>query len=97
MVGEVVVVFDGLQGGAFAEEAEVVDWDGGGEEGVDCFAMLVSIWTCKYEGRVPSVMPNPDLRIGTMARLAGISRVSYSMPRGVLSYNISICILIHWK
>lgn len=37
VVGEVVVVFDGLEGGAFAEEAEVVDWDGGGEEGVDCF------------------------------------------------------------
>lgn len=33
-VGEIVVVFDGLEGGAFAEEAKVVDWDRGGEEGV---------------------------------------------------------------
>lgn len=29
---EVVVVFDGLEGGFFAEETEVVDWHGGGEE-----------------------------------------------------------------
>ena len=32
MEGEVVVVLDGLEGDALAEEAEVVDWDGGGEE-----------------------------------------------------------------
>jgi hypothetical protein len=32
--GEVVVVFYGLEGEFVAEEAEVVDWDGGGEEGV---------------------------------------------------------------
>lgn len=34
-VGEVVVVFDGLEGGAFAEQTEVVDGDGFGEEGLD--------------------------------------------------------------
>lgn len=33
MVGQVVVVLDGLEGGGFAEESEVVDGDGGGEEG----------------------------------------------------------------
>lgn len=91
VVGEVVVVFDGLEGGAFAEEAEVVNWDGGGEEGVNCCAMLASgcRQVCLVEGEgIPSVMPNPDLRIGTMARLVGISRVSYSIPKGVLSCTI---------
>ena len=34
MVGEVIVVFDRLEGGRFAEETEVVDGDGVGEE---CF------------------------------------------------------------
>jgi hypothetical protein len=34
VVGEVVVVFDGLEGRGLAEEAEVVDWDGSGEEGL---------------------------------------------------------------
>lgn len=33
MVGEVVVVFYGLEGGLFAVEAQVVDRDRGGEEG----------------------------------------------------------------
>lgn len=36
MEGEVVVVFYGLEGDALAEEAEVVDWDGRWEEGVEC-------------------------------------------------------------
>lgn len=35
MEGEVVVVFDWLEGGGFAVEAEVVDRDGGGEEGFE--------------------------------------------------------------
>ena len=35
VVGQVVVVFDGLEGCGFAEEAKVVDWDGVGEEGLD--------------------------------------------------------------
>lgn len=35
VVGEVVVVFDGLEAGGFAEEAEMVDWDWVGEEGGD--------------------------------------------------------------
>lgn len=39
VVGEVVVVFDGLEGGAFAEKAEVVDWDGGGEDIGDCYSI----------------------------------------------------------
>lgn len=33
MEGKVVVVFYWLEADGFAEEAEMVDWDGGGEEG----------------------------------------------------------------
>lgn len=33
--GEVVVVFDGLEGGFVAEETEVVDGDGEGEDGFE--------------------------------------------------------------
>lgn len=35
MVREVVVVFDGGEGGGFAVESEVVDGNGGGEEALD--------------------------------------------------------------
>lgn len=35
MVGEVVVVFDRLEGGGFAEETKMVDGDGIGEEGLE--------------------------------------------------------------
>lgn len=35
MLGEVVVVLDGLEGGGLAVQAEVVDGNGGGEEGLD--------------------------------------------------------------
>lgn len=35
MEGEIVVVFDWLEGEAVAEEAEMVDWNGGGEEVVE--------------------------------------------------------------
>lgn len=49
MVGEVVVVFDWLEGCGLAEEAEVVGGDGGGEEGLDCWRWkLVSV---SVEGR----------------------------------------------
>lgn len=34
MVGEVVVVFDGLEGCGFAIETEMVDGDGLGEDGL---------------------------------------------------------------
>lgn len=34
-VRQLVVVFDGGEGGGLAEEAEVVDWDGGWEEGLE--------------------------------------------------------------
>lgn len=34
MVGEVIVVFDGLECGGLAEEAKVMDWDGVWEEGL---------------------------------------------------------------
>ena len=34
VVGEVIVIFDGLEGGGLAEEAEVVDWDRVREEGL---------------------------------------------------------------
>lgn len=40
MVGEVVVVFDGLEGGGLAEETEVVDGDGDGEEGLQCYSEM---------------------------------------------------------
>lgn len=40
MVGQVVVVFDGGEGCGFAEETEVVDWDGGGEESFYCWGGL---------------------------------------------------------
>lgn len=35
MVGKIVVVFDRLEGGWFAEEAEVVDGDGFGQDGLE--------------------------------------------------------------
>lgn len=35
MLGQVVVVLDGLEGDGFAVEAKVVDRDGVGEEGLD--------------------------------------------------------------
>lgn len=36
----------------------------------------------------PSTMPNPDLRIGTSETVSGaMVVVSYSKPRGVLSYT----------
>jgi hypothetical protein len=37
VIGQVVVVFNGLEGRRFAEESEVVDWDGGGEESLYCY------------------------------------------------------------
>lgn len=44
MEGEVVVVFYGLEGDFFAEEAEMVDWDGDREESVKCWGGLVFSW-----------------------------------------------------
>jgi hypothetical protein len=42
VVRQVVVVFHWGEGGGLAEEAEVVGWDGGGEDGFECCkAMLV--------------------------------------------------------
>ena len=35
MEGEIVVIFDGLEGDGLTEETEVVDGDGGGEERLD--------------------------------------------------------------
>ena len=40
VVREVVVVFDGLEGGRLAEEAQVVYWDWVWEESLDCWARL---------------------------------------------------------
>lgn len=37
VVRQVVVVFDWLEGGGLAVEAEVVHWDRRGEEGLDCW------------------------------------------------------------
>lgn len=36
MVGQVVVVLDGLESRFLAEETQVVDWDGCGEERGEC-------------------------------------------------------------
>jgi hypothetical protein len=35
VIREVVVVFDGFEGCGFAEEPEVMNWDGIGEESLD--------------------------------------------------------------
>lgn len=40
VVGEVVVVFDRFEGGGFTVETEVVDGDGIGKDGLDCFSFL---------------------------------------------------------
>lgn len=44
MVGEVVVVFDWLEGRGFAVEAEVVDWDGFGEERLEGYMRGCVSW-----------------------------------------------------
>lgn len=49
MVGQVVVVFDGFKGGGFTEEAEVMNWNGGGEEGLEGCTLVLS-WEVKREG-----------------------------------------------
>ena len=41
MIGEIVVVFNWFKGCGLAEEAKVVDWDWGGEEGLYCCGWLV--------------------------------------------------------
>ena len=72
MIGEIVVVFDWLKGGGFAEEAEVVNWDGVGEQGFNGWVKgLVRqdsslVWGWKKS--IPSTMPRPERRIGTRAR-----------------------------
>ena len=42
VVWEVVVIFHGFEGERFPEEAKVVDWDGGREEGLDCWRRSIS-------------------------------------------------------
>jgi hypothetical protein len=42
--GEVVVVFYWLEADGFAEEAEVVDWDCGWEEGIYSWEWLVGVF-----------------------------------------------------
>jgi hypothetical protein len=96
VVGEIVVVFDWFKGRGLAEETEVVDWDGGGEEGLYCWGWLVGGMEDsnggRGEGRArrgrggrPSNMPNPDLRIGTREIVSGeMVVVVYSQPRWVL-------------
>lgn len=88
VVGEVVVVFDRGEGGGLAEESEVVDWDGGGEDGLDCWEVLVgcSRYTKCWGEVVPSSMPRPERRIGTMDIEGGeMFWVVYSAPRCVLA------------
>ena len=43
MVGQVVVVFYWLEGDGVAEETEVVDWDGIGEEGFESWGGLIRV------------------------------------------------------
>lgn len=91
MVGQVVVVFDGLEGGGFAVEAEVVDGDGGREEGLEGFFGVCGFvsfgagrgkWKWKWGRRGlngPSSIPSPERRMGTSAMRAGqMVCVSYS-------------------
>ena len=95
MIGEIVVVFDWFKGRGLAEETEVVDWNGGGEEGLYCCGWLVGgmeekRWMTRGKsqeggGGIPSNMPNPDLRIGTREIVSGeIAVVVYSQRRWVL-------------
>ena len=53
MVGEVVVVFYGFESRGLAEEAEVMDWDGGGEEGLYGWsnADLLEFFLAESEGK----------------------------------------------
>lgn len=43
MIRQVVVVLDGGQGDGVAEEAEVVYWDGLGEDGLDCCFIVFDV------------------------------------------------------
>ena len=53
MVGEVVVVFYGFESRGLAEEAEVMDWDGEGEEGLYGWsnADLLEFFLAESEGK----------------------------------------------
>ena len=65
MVGEVVVVFDGLEGGGLAEEAEMVDGNWVREEGLDCCGYRMRWGFQLAWGGLPSSMPRPERRMGT--------------------------------
>jgi len=41
VVGQVIVVFDGFESCGVAEETEVVDGHGVGEEGLDCWVVVL--------------------------------------------------------
>ena len=65
VVREVVVVFDGLKSGRFAEEAEMMDRNGEWEEERDsCATVNEEQLTCE-RGYEPSTMPKPERRMGT--------------------------------
>lgn len=51
MVGQIVVVFDRLQGGGFAEETEVVDGDGGRKKGLESWEGSINKEVRNGEGR----------------------------------------------
>lgn len=89
MVGEVIVVFYWLKSGGFAEEAEMVGWCWGWEEGLYCWEVVSSVmFEEEWEGYEPSSMPRPERKIGTIDIEAGeIVVVLYSYPSGVLSYT----------
>jgi hypothetical protein len=85
VVREVVVVFYGFESRGLAEEAEVVDWDGGGEEGLYSWSngdLLEFFLVNRRERELPSSIPRPDRRIGTRDIVSGVMVVVvYSYPR----------------
>jgi hypothetical protein len=95
VVGEVVVVFYGLESCWLAEEAEVVDWDGGREDSLYGWSNIdlldVLYWESEEREELPSSIPRPDRRIGTRDIVSGvIVVVVYSYPRCVLLCEVLV-------
>jgi hypothetical protein len=86
-VREIIIIFNWLERGGFAEESEMMDWYRVGEEGLYGYH-LCQFHYCVYttfNNHLPSSIPKPDRRIGTIEIVEGdISVVVNSYPRGVL-------------